>query len=137
MHIAHNASEQQRGRASVAREKAVVVSVELPGRPRAGADPCEEIRGLASTAGAAVVGELTQRREEPRPATYLGSGKVAELAELVRSAGADVVLFDNDLSPAQGRNLEQALGVRVLDRTELILDVFATRARSAEARLQV
>jgi GTP-binding protein HflX len=113
------------------------VSVALPDRPWPTDDPCDEIRGLAETAGAKVVGEMTQKRHEVQLATYLGSGKVKELAEQVDAADADVVIFDNDLSPAQARNLEKALGVKVLDRSEVILDIFATRARTAEARLQV
>jgi GTP-binding protein HflX len=115
----------------------VLVSVALPGRPWATDDPCDEIRGLAETAGAAVVGELTQKRQEVNLTTYIGSGKLKELKELVEATDADVVIFDNDLSPAQGRNLEKALGVKVLDRSEVILDIFATRAQTLEARLQV
>lgn len=101
------------------------------------ADPCDEIRGLAKTAGACVVGELTQKRHDIQLATYIGTGKLAELQQLVQACDADVVIFDNDLSPAQARNLEKAIGVKVLDRSELILDIFATRARTAEAKLQV
>ncbi len=109
----------------------------LPGRPWASDDPCDEVRGLAGAAGAAVVGELTQKRQDVQLGTYIGSGKLAELGELVQSTDADVVIFDNDLSPAQARNLEKAVGVKVLDRSELILDIFATRAQTVEARLQV
>src|SRR5205807_9467404 len=78
-----------------------------------------------------------QRRERINPATYIGKGKVEELQEQVQAADADVVIFDNDLSPGQVRNLEKATELKVLDRSELILDIFATRARTAEARLQV
>jgi GTP-binding protein HflX len=88
-------------------------------------------------AGAIVVGEITQKRQEIQLATYIGSGKLAELSELVQSSDADVVVFDNDLSPAQARNLEKSLGVKVLDRSEVILDIFATRAQTVESRLQV
>lgn len=84
-----------------------------------------------------MVGQLTQKRHDVQLATYLGSGKVGELHELVDAADADVVIFDNDLLPNQARNLEQALGVKVLDRSELILDIFASRARTAESKLQV
>ncbi|MFO0803184.1 MAG: GTPase HflX [Gemmataceae bacterium] len=114
----------------------MLVSVALPDRPF-GPDPCDEIRGLAETAGAHVVGELTQKRHDVHLATYIGSGKVGELHDLIETNDADVVIFDNDLGPAQARNLEKALGVKVLDRSELILDIFATRARTAESRLQV
>lgn len=109
----------------------------LPDRPWPGDDPCDEIRGLATTAGARVVGEVTQKRQDVQLATYIGSGKLGELQELVESTDADVVVFDNDLNPAQARNLEKALGVKVLDRSEVILDIFATRAQTLEARLQV
>jgi GTP-binding protein HflX len=122
---------------TVHRERAVLVSVALPDRPWVGDDPLDELKGLASTAGAAVVGSLLQKRNEVIPATYIGSGKVTELTEIVQSTDADVVVFDNDLSPAQVRNLEQSTGAKVIDRSELILDIFATRARSMEARLQV
>jgi GTP-binding protein HflX len=118
-------------------ERAFLVSVALPGRPWLSDDPLEELRGLATTAGAMVVGGLIQRRQEVIPATYIGKGKVLELQQQVKSADADVVIFDNDLTPAQIRNLEKAVQVKVLDRSELILDIFATRARTVEARLQV
>ncbi len=100
-------------------------------------NPLDELAGLAETAGADVRAELTQRRDTPDQTTYLGSGKVAELRMLVERHEADVVIFDNDLSPAQTRNLEKASGVKVLDRSELILDIFAARARTHEARLAV
>ena len=93
-------------------------------------DPFDELAGLATTAGAVVVGTLSQRREKPDPATYLGKGKVDELLRLVEFHAADVVIFDNDLAAAQIRNLEQKLNVKVIDRTELILDIFATRAQT-------
>src|SRR5262249_52763123 len=118
-------------------ERALLVSVALPERPWIGSDPLEELRGLATTAGANVVGGLTQRRDRINPATYIGKGKLEELQQQVQAADVDVVIFDNDLSPGQIRNLEKATQVKVLDRSELILDIFATRARTAEARLQV
>lgn len=118
-------------------EKAFLVSVALPDRPWIGDDPLEEIRGLAETAGAQIVGGMTQRRQRIEPGTYVGKGKVEELKDRARAADTDVIIFDNDLSPAQVRNLEKATGVKVIDRSELILDIFATRARSPESRLQV
>ena len=121
---------------AVDNEIALVVRVVLPGDV-VETDPFEELVGLAETAGAVVVGSLMQRREKPTTATFLGSGKVDELVQLVEFHAADVVIFDNDLSPAQVRNLEQATKVKVLDRTELILDIFASRARTHEARLAV
>ncbi len=121
---------------SVAREAAVLVGVLLPQQEFHG-DPLEELEGLATTAGSRIVGQLTQRRQTPDMTTYLGKGKVDELKQLVGSTDADVVLFDNDLSPAQTRNLEEATGVKVLDRSELILDIFASRAQTYQARLAV
>jgi len=118
-------------------ERAFLVSVALPDRPWISSDPLEELRGLATTAGAIVVGGLCQRREKINPGTYIGKGKLQELQEQVLATDADVIVFDNDLSPAQLRNLEKATKLKVLDRSELILDIFATRARSIEARLQV
>ncbi len=116
----------------------MLVSVSLPERPWPNeADPCDEIRGLVESAGASIVGELTQKRHDIQLATYIGTGKLGELHELVESVDADVAIFDNDLSPAQARNLEKALGVKVLDRSEVILDIFAGRARTAESKLQV
>jgi GTP-binding protein HflX len=118
-------------------ERAFLVSVALPDRPWVSTDPLEELRGLATTAGALVVGGITQKREQINPATYIGKGKVIELQEQAQAADADVIVFDNDLSAPQVRNLEKATSLKVLDRSELILDIFATRARSIEARLQV
>lgn len=121
---------------SVASESAILVGVILPDQ-KFHRDPLEELEGLAETAGTRVVGRMSQRREKPAPATYLGKGKVEELCRLVEATDADVLLFDNDLSPAQTRNLEKATNVKVLDRTELILDIFATHARTYESRLAV
>jgi GTP-binding protein HflX len=129
--------DTSRDNLTVHSEHALLVGVALPDRPWLSEDPLEELRGLATTAGAIIVGSLLQRRHEIVPATYIGKGKLVELQEQVTATEADVVLFDNDLSPAQVRNLEKATGVKVLDRSELILDIFATRARTTEARLQV
>ena len=97
----------------------------------------EELALLADTAGAKVVDKLVQRRGTIHPATFLGKGKVEELKSLVEMRDAELVIFDDDLSPAQVRNLEQALQRKVVDRSELILDIFARRARTRESRLQV
>jgi GTPase len=118
-------------------ERAFLVSVALPDRPWISSDPLDELRGLATTAGAIVGGGLCQRRDKINPNSYIGKGKLQELQEQVQAADADVIIFDNDLSPGQVRNLEKATKLKVLDRSELILDIFATRARTAEARLQV
>jgi len=122
---------------SVAAEAAVLVGVLLPDQKKSPGPPLEELEGLAAAAGVRVVGQLTQRREAPDAATYLGHGKVQELTGLAAARDADVIIFDNDLSPGQTRNLEKATGLKVLDRTELILDIFATRAQTAQARLAV
>lgn len=128
---------EQRDRVqSVARELAVLVRVILPDET-VGQDPLDELAGLAKTAGSTVVGSLTQRREKPDSTTYLGKGKVDELKQFVAQRKADVVIFDNELSAAQTRNLEKAVGVKVLDRTELILDIFASNAQTYESRLAV
>lgn len=96
-----------------------------------------ELGRLTDTAGGEVVGTLVQRIDAPHPRFYIGEGKARELAELVEESEGNLVVFDEELSPAQGKNLEGLLGVRVMDRSELILDIFATRARSSEARMQV
>jgi len=96
-----------------------------------------ELRELASSAGAEVVGEFIQSREKPDPATLIGRGKLEEIAGAAASASADLVIFDHDLSPSQQRNVEDAVQVRVIDRTQLILDIFARHARTREGQLQV
>ncbi len=117
-------------------ESAVLVGVHLPEHDFHG-EPLDELAGLVETAGAEVVARLTQNRQSPDKTTYIGQGKVEQLQLLVEASEADIVVFDNDLSPAQIRNLEQTLGVKVLDRTEVILDIFSTRAQTHEARLAV
>jgi len=114
----------------------VLVRVILPG-DLVDENPLSELEGLATTAGTRVACGLTQRRDAPDATTYLGRGKVEQLGQLVADHEADVVIFDNDLSPGQTRNLEKAVNVKVLDRTELILDIFATHAQTYEARLAV
>lgn len=121
---------------SLALESAVLVSVLLADDPTPH-DDLDELQGLADTAGCCTVAKLTQRRERLDVKYYLGRGKVDELRRLVDSVQAEVVIFDNDLSPAQTRSLEQALNVKVIDRTELILDIFASHAQTNEARLAV
>lgn len=105
--------------------------------PRLAEEHLLELARLTDTAGGKVAGFLRQRVDSPSPRFYIGEGKADELGELVRETGADLVIFDEELSPAQGKNLEERVGVRVMDRPELILDIFATRARSREARMQV
>ncbi len=116
----------------------------LVGAPRKGTqarhhvdEHLEELERLADTAGAQVIGTLTQQIDRPHPGTYLGKGKIDELRQRVADEEATLVIFDDELSPAQGKNIEELVGKRVMDRAELILDIFATRARSREAKMQV
>ncbi len=116
----------------------------LIGAPRKGAsakhvvqEHLEELARLADTAGAIVVGTLTQQLDRPHAGTYLGKGKIEELTQLTTDKDATLIIFDDELSPAQGKSIEDAVGKRVMDRAELILDIFAVRARSAEAKMQV
>jgi GTP-binding protein HflX len=142
--VSPNANREHRPRVKeinrdtgTAGERAVLVNVLLDDQKLYHEDPLEELTDLAESAGAVVAGRLTQRRAVPDTTTYLGKGKVDELKQLVDAEEADIVVFDNNLSPAQTRNLEQRVGVKVIDRTELILDIFASRARTHEARLAV
>ena len=96
-----------------------------------------ELSELATTAGGEIVGEGTQKFESPQPATFIGKGKAEEFAEYCRQNKVDTVIFDDELSPAQSRNLEKIFGCKVLDRTALILDIFAQRARTREGKLQI
>jgi len=96
-----------------------------------------ELRTLAESAGAEVVGEILQRRDRPDPATLVGAGKLEEIAGAAASVNADVLLFDHDLTPSQQRNIEKVINRRVIDRTQLILDIFARHARTREGQLQV
>lgn len=121
---------------SVAQENAILVKL-LDPQGEYSADPLEELDGLATTAGTTVVGKLTQRRDKPDPGTYLGKGKIEELKLCADASGADVIIFDNELSPGQTRNLEKETERKVIDRTELILDIFATHAQTLESRLAV
>lgn len=119
-------------------DRAVLVGAPHRSLSRAlGDEHLEELGRLMDTAGGEVVGTLVQRIDKPHPRFYVGKGKAEELVEFVRERESDLVVFDEELSPAQGKNLEELLGVRVLDRSELILHIFATRARSKEARMQV
>jgi GTP-binding protein HflX len=92
---------------------------------------------LADTAGAETVGRLVQQIDRPHPGTYLGKGKIDELRELASARNASLIIFDDELSPSQGKNIEDATAIRVMDRAELILDIFAIRARTSEAKMQV
>ena len=97
----------------------------------------DELRSLATSAGAQVAGEFSQQRDRPEPATLIGKGKLEEIAGAAASVSADVILIDHDLSPSQQRNIERVVNTRVIDRTQLILDIFARHARTREGQLQV
>ncbi len=119
-------------------DRAVLVGAPLKGSdPRLVEEHLEELARLTDTAGGEVVGVIRQWIDSPHPSTYIGEGKARTLGELVEAREADLVIFDEELTPAQGKNLEDIAGVRVMDRSELILDIFATRARTKEAKLQV
>jgi GTP-binding protein HflX len=112
-------------------ERAVLVQIRM-GRAIA-TEPGGEFRELVKAAGAIPVAEILGSRDKPHPGTFVGEGKVAEIAAAVQSESAEVVVFDHDLSPSQERNLERELKCRVLNRTRLILDIFAQRARTMKA----
>ena len=127
----------ERAQLHVQSERVVVAAVRLPDSTYDHRDPFGEIKALAEQAGATVVGELSQRLERPVGATYMGSGKVAELKGICEATNADTIIFDHDLSPKQISNIEKETGKKVVDRSELILDIFASRASTVEAQLQV
>lgn len=121
------------------RERAILVGVDRPGQEWSLSSSMAELERLAWTAGADMVASTTQRLDSPNPRTFVGSGKAEEIASLARSYAADVVIFDDELTPSQQSNLEGIVGkdVKVIDRTALILDIFALHATSKEGRLQV
>ena len=118
-------------------EKVVLVGVWVEGTAQDAENSLKELSALAETAGSEVMAGLIQRRDKPDPATFIGSGKVVELREAVVNSGADTVVCDGELSPAQLRNLEGKVKVKVIDRTALILDIFAQHAKSREGKAQV
>jgi GTP-binding protein HflX len=130
-------TEARRHDLCVRKERAVLVGLILREDDVDARDPLGELTGLAESAGAEVVGRAIQKRTRVDPSYYIGYGKVQELAATVKAAEADVVIFDNDLSPSQIREIETIIECKVVDRSELILDIFAGRARTHEAKLQV
>ena len=119
-------------------ERAFLIGLELKsGDGFASRESLDELAELATTAGAVVVGDGTQRLESPTPATFIGAGKAGEFAQLCRANEVDTVIFDDELTPAQARNLDKIFGCRVMDRTALILEIFAQRARTREGKLQI
>ena len=132
-------ADEQRSEAllSTAPERAIIVGVDMPGRDWPVEESLDELAQLASTAGVITVDRVIQRLPKAHPGTLLGSGKIQEIAEMVRYHNCDAVIFDLELSPGQHRNLERGLDTQVLDRTALILIIFGQRARTREGRLQV
>jgi GTP-binding protein HflX len=128
---------QERASITVQSERSVLAAVRLPESRYDRLNPFGELRALAEQAGAVIVGELTQQRERPESGTYMGSGKVEELRDLCKALNAGTIIFDHDLSPKQIANIEEVTSVKVIDRSELILDIFAARASTHEAQLQV
>ncbi len=118
-------------------ERVVLVGVWTEGTAEMAENSLAELKALAETAGSEVLEGLIQRRDKPDPSTYIGSGKVAELRQVVVSTGADTVICDGELSPSQLRTLEDKVKVKVVDRTALILDIFAQHAKSKEGKAQV
>ena len=130
--------EKVRDQLKVHQERAILVGVILKRKEKTSHDDVlGELTALAESAGAVIVDRFIQKVNRINPATYIGSGKAKMLAGRVKQKEGDVVIFDNDLSPAQIRELEKIVECKVLDRSELILDIFATRARTKQAKLQV
>ncbi|MCF7958854.1 MAG: GTPase HflX [Phycisphaerae bacterium] len=119
------------------KETALLVHVILPGDPVDSKESLSELESLAKAADVEVMGNIRQKRNKVNSSLYIGKGKAELIAEIAHEKKVDVVIFDNDLSPAQIRELEKIIEVKIIDRSELILDIFATRASSAEARMQV
>ncbi|MCK4872413.1 MAG: GTPase HflX [Phycisphaerales bacterium] len=122
---------------SVAAERAILVAIHLPNSVFDPDDPLGELQALTETAGSVVVDTLIQKRRKPEPATFMGKGKTEELRDLAQLREAKVVIFDCDLRPSQIRNIEEIVQCKVIDRSELILDIFAQRATTIEAKHQV
>ena len=118
-------------------ERVVLIGVWTSGSAKDAENSMTELAALAETAGSQVLEALMQRRDKPDPATFIGSGKVSELKGVVKATGADTVICDGELSPGQLRNLEDKVKVKVVDRTALILDIFAQHAKSKEGKAQV
>jgi len=123
--------------AQAAKDSSAVASKAPPAPEFSAEESLDELRTLASSAGAEIAGEMLQRRDRLDPATLIGSGKLEEIAGAAASASADLVLFDHDLTASQQRNIEKVVNTRVIDRTQLILDIFARHARTREGQLQV
>jgi GTP-binding protein HflX len=130
-------NQSKREELAVQQERTMLVGVLLPGNTADPMDPLGELRSLARTAGADVVDEIVAKRGKPHPGLYIGTGKAKQIADRVEQNEIECLIFDNDLSPGQIRDLENIAGCKVLDRSELILDIFATHAQTHQSRLQV
>ncbi|MGB1397537.1 MAG: GTPase HflX, partial [Planctomycetota bacterium] len=133
-------SHQHLSQGEVARDRAVVLKVIGPGDPSESVgdvDPIAEITALADTAGVDIVDSVLQKRPKPHTATYVGKGKLEELAHVAKEHEAHLILIDDPISPAQGRNIEEVTELRVVDRSELIMDIFARNARTHQAQIQI
>lgn len=130
-------ADPKREELQVKAKRAILVSVISPSSHIEKDQALDELKGLVETAGVKVVGTLVQNREQPHPATCLGKGKLEELKQMVKHVDAELIIFDNNLSPSQGRNIEEETKTVIVDRSELILDIFATHAKTYEAKLQV
>lgn len=122
---------------ALSKEKCFLVGAEVPGRYQASEEPLRELAELVDTAGGEVVGGLTQKLDKPNPHYYLGKGKFYDMVDMALEAGAETIVVDDDLSPAQLSSIEEAARCKVIDRSEVILDIFAHRARTLQAQLQV
>ncbi len=129
--------QKERSEIRIRRERAVLAAVHLPDSRFDERDPLGELRALAETAGTTVVGELVQNRQRPEPGTFIGSGKLVELRAMCDELEAGVIVFDHELSPKQIANVEKETGRKVIDRSELILDIFASRATTRQAKIAV
>ena len=130
-------ADPKREELKVKHQKAVLAAVIDPSEKESKNHALDELRGLVKTAGVEVVGTMVQIRENPHPAYCMGKGKLEELQLLARASDAELIVFDNNLSPSQGRNIERETDTVIVDRSEIILDIFASRAQTYEARLQV
>ena len=122
------------------RDRAIVLKVVTPGDPSESVgevNPIAEITALADTAGVEIIDAILQKRSKPHTATYVGKGKLEELAQLAQEKEAQLILVDDPISPAQGRNIEEVTELRVVDRAELIMDIFASNARTHQAKIQI
>ncbi len=128
---------EQREDLNVVAERAILVALTLRGERVSIDDRFAELSALTESAGGVVVGHLTQKRRLPHGKTFIGKGKVAQLKELADSVNATIIIFDHDMSPSQIQNLEEAVERKIIDRSELILDIFSSRASTVEAKLQV